>query len=131
MIYKQNGEVICQKEEMLEYLNGEIVGKSHLQDGRIFLVTRSLKEAELNILTFNDEGKAEVVAIWEALEDRVSLHLDDPALNDTLLFSNDVLVSDNGDLVLIGRVKKPIQENEEEDELKAVLHRTPEEERQA
>ena len=130
MIYKQNGEVISQKEEMLEYLNGEIVGKSHLKDGRIFLVTRSLKEAELNILRFNDEGKVEIVAIWEALEERISLHLDDPVVNNTLLFLNNILVSENGDLVLIGRVKRAIaEETEEEDELKVVLQRTPEEEK--
>ena len=101
---------------MYEFLNGEIIGKSHLKEGKVLLVTRSIENDEINIISFDKRGQAKVEGVFESFEENIACYVDSPILNETITFSNNILIDDSGDLVVIGRVLKqaePIRESEE------------------
>ena len=104
MIFNKNGEVVTQEHSIAEILAGEIVGQSPIKDGTVTLLIRSLHESELSIVRFDQNGYAKVMGAYESLEDNIQLHLNGPTINETLTFSNKILISDSGDLVVIGRV---------------------------
>ena len=72
VVFKQNGEIVNQNEEDYEYLNGEIVGQSKLKNGSIYLLMRSMVVDEICIMTFDKQGKVEILGIFQSFEERIA-----------------------------------------------------------
>ena len=53
--------VVNQELEVFEHLNNEIVGKSQLCDGTIYLAMRDLRENSLAVLKFEKSGVASII----------------------------------------------------------------------
>ena len=98
---------------MYDFLNGEIIGQSHLKDGTVLILTRSMEEDEINIISFDLKGQAKVEGVFEAFEENIACRLESPMINQSITFSNKILISDSGDLVVIGRVVKQTHATEE------------------
>ena len=75
MVFKVNGEVENLDAEMYSYLNCEIVGRSQLNDGTIYLVTRSIKTLlgtmQIYVMKFDIFGQARLVRAFDSIETKI------------------------------------------------------------
>ena len=73
-IFKTNGFVVEQGEVKLA-LNCEIVGRSYLANGTLFLVTRNADTKNYNVLRFDINGQCKLLCVYENLELMIYEHV--------------------------------------------------------
>ena len=68
VIFKPNGEVVEQQEDVQGPLNCEIVAKSYLSKGAIYLITKNIETQDYYVLQFDVSGECKLLCIYENFE---------------------------------------------------------------